>query len=38
MKLVRDLYFKAFEKLEKVENIAIVDGNDTIESIQNTIF
>jgi len=37
MKKVRANYFKAFDALKGLETIAVIDGNSTMEAVENTI-
>jgi len=38
IKRVRDLYFKAFDKLSKSEHIVIIDGNENEDVVEKRIF
>ena len=37
MKKVRSNYFKAFDALKDIEKIAVIDGNNTMEMVENAI-
>ncbi len=37
MKKVRTNYFKAFDALKGLETVAVIDGNSTMEAVENTI-
>ncbi|MBU2631227.1 MAG: dTMP kinase, partial [Proteobacteria bacterium] len=38
LKQVRNNYFKAFEALKGLEKIAVIDGNSTMEIVEDAIF
>ncbi|MCD4743071.1 MAG: dTMP kinase [Desulfobacteraceae bacterium] len=38
LKKVRELYLKAFDKLQKSEHIVIIDGNSDEDTVENRIF
>ena len=38
IKKVRELYFKAFDKLDKSEHVVIIDGNADEDMVEKRIF